>query len=85
MNDIVWGSFVKTAMEKYAAIGAAIYGGLSLLGMGSRSKELQGDFKNNAIQRDRNMKNMKLGPSTAYQFEGGKKTGLNPTRTPHRF
>jgi hypothetical protein len=85
MNDVVWKSFVKTAMEKSAVVGAAIYGGLSLLGMGGRSKELQGNFKNNSIQRGREMQNLKLSPSTAYQFEGGKKIGLNQTRTPHRF
>jgi hypothetical protein len=70
-------------MEKTAIIGSALYGGLSLMTLSDKNKELQNIAKINPMQRDRDAE-LKLKPSYTYQFEGGKNTGMAPAAVPHR-
>jgi len=81
--DPMWKSFFNHTMEKTAIIGSALYAGLSLMQLGDKNKELQNVAKINPLQRGRDA-GLKLKPSYAYQFEGGKNTGMSPAAVPHR-
>ena len=56
----------------------------NLLTVGDKMKESHSISKLNPMQRDADL-SMKLKSPYQYQFEGGKKTGLTETTTPHTF
>jgi len=82
--DAKWKAFFNTAMEKTALVGSAIYGGLSLWSLKDRNQQLQNIAKIDPVQRDRDAR-LQLKPSSAYQFEGGKRSGTPGLVNPHRM
>ena len=69
-------------MEKRAWVGTALYGGMELLGLRERMKEMKKKTQLSPIRRD---VSLKLKSPYRYQFEGGKYTGLAKRMTPHIF
>lgn len=82
--DEAWNAFFKSTMEKTAIIGSALYGGLSLVTLKDKNQELQNISRINPVQRGQDS-SLKLKPSYAYQFEGGKRTGGIPAVNPRRM
>ena len=84
MDNNIWKAFVESAIEKTAIMGSAIYGGLSLLTLKDKAKEMGARSRIDPIMKNKNT-SIKLKSPYAYQFEGGKKIGLNQNVTPNRF
>lgn len=83
--DAVWNSFFRE-MEKIAInpMTVAMHS-MNLLNLKGKIQEAKQTTTLNPITRDAATSNLKLKSPYQYQFEGGKKTGLTETTTPHTF
>jgi len=82
--NTVWNSFFRE-MEKIAInpMGVAMHS-MNLLNLKDKIQESNKQTRLSPLNRQ-SASNLKLQSPYSYQFEGGKKTGLTATTTPHTF
>jgi len=83
--NAIWNSFFRE-MEKVAISPMTVaMHSMNLLNLKDKIREAKSTTQLNPISRDTSTSNLKLKSPYQYQFEGGKKTGLTATTTPHTF
>jgi len=81
--NVIWNSFFKE-MEKVAVSLGLVMHGMNLLNLKDRIKQSKKLTTLNPLTRNA-ANGLKLKSPYQYRFEGGKKTGLTGTTTPHSF
>lgn len=81
--NVIWNSFFRE-MEKVAMAPMTVaMHSMNLLNLKSKIKQSNQMTTLNPLKQSAS--NLKLQSPYQYQFEGGKKTGLTETTTPHTF